>query len=77
VGQILRGNDQNVWKFRIFGLLALSFFTGGLISVYAGNNLTEVAFLVSVCLYLGLWSFLTFFQKPFATESATMASKEL
>lgn len=60
LGQVLRGNTENAWKLKIFASLAASFWAGGLFSVVAVKRWTEIGFLGSVGLYLGLWGFFSF-----------------
>ncbi|KAI2509876.1 DUF1275-containing protein [Fragilaria crotonensis] len=59
LGQVLRGNTVDAWKFSIFGRLAASFWTGGFLSILASKKYTEVSFLGSVALYLALWTALS------------------
>mmetsp|Transcript_10093 Transcript_10093/g.16753 ORF Transcript_10093/g.16753 Transcript_10093/m.16753 type:complete len:300 (-) Transcript_10093:65-964(-) len=66
LGQLLRGNVENVWKLKIFAKLAASFWTGGLLSVLAMKHWAEFGFLVSVVLYISVWSFMSY-RKPTAT----------
>mmetsp|Transcript_18130 Transcript_18130/g.20923 ORF Transcript_18130/g.20923 Transcript_18130/m.20923 type:complete len:322 (-) Transcript_18130:26-991(-) len=55
LGQIIRGNWDNFWKLKIFTGLALSFWTGGYLSVIAIQTWEEVSLLVSVALYFILY----------------------
>jgi uncharacterized membrane protein YoaK (UPF0700 family) len=59
LGQVLRGNTVDAWKFSIFARLAASFWTGGFLSILASKKYTEVSFLGSVALYLALWTMLS------------------
>lgn len=59
LGQVLRGNTVDAWKFSIFGRLAASFWIGGFLSILASKKYTEVSFLGSVALYLALWTALS------------------
>ena len=59
LGQVLRGSTVDAWKFSIFARLAASFWTGGFLSLLASKKYTEVSFLGSVGLYLGLWTVLS------------------
>lgn len=64
LGQTLRGNTENSWKFSILAKLATSFFTGGILSALAAKKWTEFSFLGSVGLYLGLWTMMAARGKP-------------
>ena len=57
VGQILAGNTQNAWKLKIFAALAVCFWTGGYLSVFAAKLWDTSTLWVSVALYLGLWTY--------------------
>ena len=59
LGQVLRGNTVEAWKFSIFARLAASFWTGGFLSILASKKYTEISFLGSVGLYLALWTMLS------------------
>ena len=58
LGQILRGNQTNVWKLRIFAALAACFFAGGLLSVPAAREMQAQALWVSVAGYVALCAYL-------------------
>lgn len=59
LGQILRGKVENVWKLKILGALIASFWTGGFVSMFAAYSWGELSFLVSVAVYLVLYSVLS------------------
>lgn len=59
LGQLIRGNVQNLWKLKIFARLIASFWIGGLLSVVCANKFTQFSILGSVGLYLGLFTYLT------------------
>ena len=52
LGQVLRGNKQNLEKLRVFALLAASFWVGGLISFSATTTYTSSTLLFSSALFL-------------------------
>lgn len=59
LGQLIRGNVQNLWKLKIFARLIGSFWIGGLLSVVCAEKFTQFSILGSVGLYLGLFTYLT------------------
>ena len=59
LGQVLRGNTVDAWKFSIFARLAASFWTGGFLSILASKKYTEISFLGSVGIYLAVWTMLS------------------
>ena len=56
VGQILRGNKDNLPRLKVFFALAISFWTGGFLSFYGTERFASSCLLVSAGLYavLGL-----------------------
>lgn len=51
MGQILRGNNANAEKLRVFAMLATSFWIGGWLSVAAGNEWGADALQISIAVY--------------------------
>ena len=54
VGQMLRGNWKNYWKFKVLVGLASSFWFGGFISFYAATAFLENSLWFSACLFLAI-----------------------
>ena len=52
LGQMIRGNKKNYWKFKVLVGLASSFWLGGLISFYAATAFLSNALWFSAALYL-------------------------
>mmetsp|Transcript_12151 Transcript_12151/g.14828 ORF Transcript_12151/g.14828 Transcript_12151/m.14828 type:complete len:300 (+) Transcript_12151:132-1031(+) len=60
LGQILRGNNMNLMKLKVVSVFALSFWTGGLCSFTAANELASSSLLVSAFLYLVIGATIVF-----------------
>jgi len=51
LGQVVRGNKQNLIKLQVFPLLALSFWTGGYLSFSLTSKIGSRVLLLSACLH--------------------------
>ena len=54
LGQMLRGNWKNYWKFKVLIGLVSSFWVGGLISFYAATAFLNITFWFSAALFMGI-----------------------
>lgn len=54
LGQVIRGNDTNALKLKVFSVLALSFWTGGLVSYSVTKTYASSSLLFSSALFLFL-----------------------
>jgi uncharacterized membrane protein YoaK (UPF0700 family) len=52
IGQIIRGNNKNLWKLQILVGLAAAFWLGGFTSFFAVKAWTEYTLLVNACIFL-------------------------
>ncbi len=61
LGQMIRGNWKNFWKFKVLSGLASSFWVGGFISFYSASSFAHYSFWFSAGLYMTIGlSHLTF-----------------
>jgi uncharacterized membrane protein YoaK (UPF0700 family) len=61
VGQLIRGNRDNLWKLHVLLSLTFSFWTGGLVSFYATSYFTSLSLLFNAGLFLLIGLALVFF----------------
>lgn len=61
LGQFLRGNRKNTWKLIVMLCLLLSFWLGGLVSLYATTEFLQFSLLVNASLYLLIGMFVVAF----------------
>jgi hypothetical protein len=61
LGQLLKGNRQNLWKLLVLIALATAFWLGGLVSFYATTSFTHFSLLFNAGLFLAIGAALILF----------------